>query len=55
MARHDYPEKWGSLLNDVLTYLGHQEEKSILTGLQGLYALTQKYEYESDEEREPLL
>lgn len=37
-----------------MEYLSKNDEKSIYTGLQGLYALSARYEFELDEDREPL-
>lgn len=54
IARFDYPELWPTLLNEIMSYLSQQEEKSVMTGLQGLFSLTKKYEYELEESREPL-
>ena len=54
IARFDYPEKWSSLLAEIVQYLGQADEKAVLTGLLGLKGLCKKYEYELEEEREPL-
>lgn len=55
MCRFDYPEKWETLLsNDITNALNSGNEKGILTGLQALFCLTKKYEFEIEEDREPL-
>lgn len=55
MARYDFPEKWPSLFQqNILEALNSQNEKGILTGLQALFALTKKYEFELESERQPL-
>ena len=50
----DYPEKFPSFFEQIMGYLGQNNPQSIYTGLLGLYALTARYEFELDEEREPL-
>lgn len=37
-----------------MTYLKEKNQISVFTGLQGLYALCSRYEFELDEQREPL-
>ena len=55
ICRFDYPAKWQTLLtNDITNALNSGNEKGILTGLQALFCLTKKYEFEIEEEREPL-
>lgn len=54
IARFDYPERWPNILAEIVTYLSTNEEKSVMTGLQGLLGLVKKYEYELQNEREPL-
>lgn len=50
----DYPEKLPDILPQILDLLGREEEKAIYAGLQGLFALCSRYEFELDEQREPL-
>ena len=55
IARLDYPEKWPTLLShDIPTLLNMEGEKAVYTGLLALLGLVQKYEYEMEEDREPL-
>jgi hypothetical protein len=55
IARLDYPEKWPTLLSyDIPTLLNMDGEKAVYTGLLALLGLVQKYEYELEEDREPL-
>ena len=55
IARIDYPQKWPTLLDqDILNALNSQNDKGILTGLLALFGLTKKYEYELEEDRDPL-
>ena len=55
IARFDYPERWPTLLtNDIANALNSQNEKGIYTGLLALFSLVKKYEYEMEEDREPL-
>jgi len=55
IARLDYPTKWPTLLSqDITNALNSQNEKGILTGLIALFGLVKKYEYEMEEDREPL-
>ena len=55
MARFDYPERWPTLLTvDIPNALNSKNEKGIYTGLLALFGLVKKYEYEMDEDREPL-
>lgn len=50
----DFPNQWPNFVQEISTYLSQQDEKALLTGLQALYCVIRKYEYELDEEREPL-
>lgn len=45
----DYPEKLPDILPQILDLLGREEEKAIYAGLQGLFALCSRYEFELDE------
>lgn len=55
MARFDYPDKWAQFPQEIITYLNNlADDKGVITGLYGLYALCKKFEYELDEGREPL-
>lgn len=54
ISRFDFPEKWESLTSQIISALTSGNEPGIMTGLLALFALTKKYEYEMDEEREPL-
>lgn len=55
MARFDHPDKWASLVPQIVGYLNNtQENKSVMTGLLSLKGLAKKYEYEMEAEREPL-
>jgi hypothetical protein len=55
ICRFDYPEKWPNLLTgDITNALNSGNEKGIVTGLQALWCLTKKYEFEIEEDREPL-
>ena len=55
MCQFDYPYRWKTLLsNDIMNALNSENEKGILTGLQVLVFLTKKYEFETEEDREPL-
>lgn len=42
------------MTNDITNALNSGNDKGILTGLQALFCLTKKYEFEIEEEREPL-
>ena len=50
----DYPDKFPNLFQQIMGYLGQNNELSIYTGLLGLYALTSRFEFELEEDREPL-
>lgn len=55
IARIDYPQKWPTLLDqDITNALNSQNDKGILTGLLALFGLVKKYEFEMEEDREPL-
>ena len=54
ICRFDYPEKWPTLLNDISNALQSGNDKGILTGCITLFCLAKKYEYELDEQREPI-
>lgn len=54
IARFDYPQKWPNILAEIVQYLSINDEKSVMTGLFGLKGLVKKYEYELQEERDPL-
>jgi len=51
---HDYPEKLPNVFNQIMNYLTQKNQISVFAGLQGLFALASRYEFELDEEREPL-
>lgn len=50
----DYPEKFPILMDQILNYLAQNNPQSIYAGLLGLFALCSRYEFELDEDREPL-
>ena len=57
ISRFDYPEKWSNFLPQIVQYLveGQKaDEKAVMAGLLGLRGLVKKYEYEMEDEREPL-
>jgi len=54
IARFDYPNKWQSIVPEIVQYLSTAEQKSVMTGLLGLKGLVKKYEYELQDERDPL-
>ena len=54
ISRYDYPLKWPSITAQITNALTSGNERGIMTGLLSLFALTKKYEYEMDEDREPL-
>ena len=51
----DFPQTWPTLVQEIQTYLSQQDEKALLTGLQALYCVVRKYEFEMEEDRQPLL
>lgn len=55
ISRFDYPERWPNITQLVTEALTSGNELAIMTGLNALFALAKKYEYEMEEEREPLL
>lgn len=54
MARLDYPTQWSGLDAQIMNALNYNDEKGITTGLLTLLSLVRKYEFEMDEDREPL-
>lgn len=50
----DFPSKFPNLFTQIMEYLSQQNQQSIYAGLVGLYALTVRYEFELEEDREPL-
>jgi hypothetical protein len=50
----DYPAKFPKLFEQIMGYLGQDNQLSVYTGLLGLYALTARFEFELEEDREPL-
>jgi hypothetical protein len=54
ITKYDYPAKWPGVIGLVQGALTSGNEQAIMTGLQALFALVKKYEYEMDEDREPL-
>ena len=54
ITKYDYPAKWPGVTGLVQGALTSGNEQAIMTGLQALFALVKKYEYEMDEERQPL-
>ena len=54
ICTHDYPEKMPNLFNQIKAYLNGNTKESIYAGLQGLHALSARYEFELDEDRDPL-
>ena len=54
ICRMDYPDHWPNMMNDIKNALSSGNEKGVLTGLQALFCLTKKFEFELEEEREPL-
>jgi len=55
MAQSDYPEKWPCLLEDITKALNSfPDEKGVLTGLLALHGLVKKYEFQLEDDREPL-
>ena len=51
---HDYPEKLPNLFTQVMACLSENSQISVYAGLQGLFALAARYEFELDEDRLPL-
>lgn len=54
ISRFDYPAKWPGIVPEIVQFLSTADEKSVLTGLLGLKGLVKKYEYELQDERDPL-
>ena len=55
ITKLDFPARWAGLIdNDIPKLLGTSEEKSVVTGLHVLHALVSVYEFEMEEDREPL-
>ena len=50
----DFPDKLPNLVSQIMGYLRGQNTLSIYTGLHGLFALAARYEFELDEDRQPL-
>lgn len=50
----DYPDNLPNVLGQIMAYLQKNDQVSVFAGLQGLYALCSRYEFELDEQREPL-
>ena len=51
---HDFPQKLPNLFNQCMEYLKTQNQLTVYAGLQGLFALAARYEFEMDEDRLPL-
>jgi hypothetical protein len=51
---HDYPENLPNFFDKIIEFLNSQDELKVYTGLSGLLALTSRYEFELDEDRQPL-
>lgn len=54
LSRYDYPEQWPTIVPLVQQALSSGNDLAIMTGLQALFALVKKYEYEMDSDRVPL-
>lgn len=50
----DFPEKLPNIMDQIMNLLQQKNQISVFAGLQGLYALCSRYEFELDEQREPL-
>lgn len=48
---HDYPDKLPNLFGQILELLTVNDQISVYAGLQGLFALAARYEFELDEDR----
>ena len=55
ISRFDYPERWPNITQLVTEALTSGNELAIMTGLNALFALAKKYEYEMEDDRDPLL
>ena len=51
ITKYDYPAMWPGVTGLVQSALTSGNEQAIMTGLQALFALTKKYEYEMEEDR----
>lgn len=51
---HDFPAKLPNLFPQIIQLLQQKNQVSVYSGLLGLFALVSKYEFELDEDREPL-
>jgi hypothetical protein len=51
---HDYPDKLPNFFSKIMEFLQAKDELKVYAGLSGLLALTSRYEFELDEDREPL-
>ena len=54
IAQLDYPERWPALPQEATHCLAQQDAQTVAGGLTALYCLVRKYEFELDEERQPL-
>lgn len=48
MAKHDYPQAWPSLIDDITNYLSQSSEKAVHTGLIALKSLVKKYRLKTE-------
>jgi hypothetical protein len=51
---HDYPDNLPNFFNKIMEFMQAKDELKVYTGLSGLLALTSRYEFELDEDRQPL-
>jgi importin-7 len=52
---HDYPDKLPNLFSQIMAHLNNTSSReSVYAGLQGLFALAARFEFELDEDRVPL-
>ena len=51
---HDYPDNLPTFLDKIIEFLNSKDELKVYSGLTGLLALTSGYEFELDEDRQPL-
>lgn len=54
ICERDFPQSLPNLFGQIMGYLNEQNQQSIYAGLLGLQTLASRYEFELDEEREPL-
>ena len=54
ICAYDYPKKLPKLVPEIVSYLQSGDDLQIYAGLQGLYALSDRYEYNMGEDREAL-